>query len=123
MLPEVNFAALIALHILKSRSPQFDTPSHFASLFAAYPQFAGQTSDGNLCMVDPSNNATYDFLAAVWGELFALFPDAQMRIGGDELQARHPLHCACAGRSQFATMLLVTKCRAAGATAQPSCRG
>lgn len=66
--------------------PEFDSPSHFGTLGYSYPQFAAQTRDGGLCMVDPSRKEVFDFLAAVWKDIGDMFPDAQFRVGGDEFQ-------------------------------------
>jgi hexosaminidase len=68
--------------------PEFDSPAHFSTLFKSYPQYAAQAVDGSgnpfLCLVDPSQNATFDFLAAVWGDIADMFPDSTLHIGGDE---------------------------------------
>ncbi len=66
--------------------PEFDSPSHFGTLSGAYPELMAVQKDGGLCMLDPSKDATYEFLASVWGDIAAMFPDAQFRIGGDEFQ-------------------------------------
>ena len=78
----VAFAAGLGVRVL----PEFDSPSHFGTLAASYPQFAAATKDGGACMVDPSREEVFDFLAAVWRDIAAMFPDAQFRIGGDEFQ-------------------------------------
>ena len=82
----VDFAKLRGVRVL----PELDSPSHFASLFAAYPQYAAQAFDANnnsyLCMVDPSREEVYTFLAGIWADAAAMFPDLTFRIGGDELQ-------------------------------------
>jgi hexosaminidase len=69
--------------------PEFDTPAHFSSLFPAYPEFAAAATDPStnasfLCLVDPTKEATFSFLADVWGELAAAFPGSELMIGGDE---------------------------------------
>ena len=66
--------------------PEFDSPSHFGTLAGAYPELMAVQKDGGLCMLDPSKDATFDFLAGVWADVAAMFPDAQFRIGGDEFQ-------------------------------------
>ena len=78
----VAFAATRGVRVL----PEFDSPSHFGTLSQSYPQFAATTQDGSACMVDPSREEVFDFLAAVWGDIAGMFPDAQFRIGGDEFQ-------------------------------------
>jgi hexosaminidase len=68
--------------------PEFDTPAHFSTLINAYPQFMASAVDDNnntfLCLVDPSQEATFDFLKGVWSYIISVFPDAQVHIGGDE---------------------------------------
>jgi hexosaminidase len=78
----VAFAGERGVRIL----PEFDSPAHFGTLAGAYPQFTATTASGGACMVDPSREETFAFLAAVWGDIAAMFPDAQFRIGGDEVQ-------------------------------------
>lgn len=82
----VDFAKLRGVRVL----PELDSPSHFGSLFAAYPQYAAQAVDANnnsyLCMVDPSRDEVYAFLAGIWSDAAAMFPDLTFRVGGDELQ-------------------------------------
>jgi hexosaminidase len=82
MLDLVAFARERGVRVL----PEFDSPSHFGTLAGAYPELMAVQSDGGLCMLDPSKDTTYEFLAGVWGDLAAMFPDAQFRIGGDEFQ-------------------------------------
>lgn len=72
--------------------PEFDSPSHFSSLFNAYPQYAAQAVDPKsntsyLCMVDISKPETWTFLTGVWTEIASMFPDSHVHIGGDELWA------------------------------------
>ena len=71
--------------------PELDSPSHASSMTTAYPQYAAQAVDPTtnasyLCMVDPSREEVYDFLAGIWRDAADMFPDAAFRIGGDELQ-------------------------------------
>ena len=71
--------------------PEFDTPAHFSVLFNSYPQYAAQAIDNNnnsyLCLVDPSKEATFEFLGGIWEEITSLFPDSTVHIGGDEFWA------------------------------------
>jgi len=78
----VAFAKTRGVRIL----PEFDSPSHFGTLSSSYPQFAAVQSDGGLCMIDPSREESFQFLASVWKDIADMFPDAQFRIGGDEFQ-------------------------------------
>jgi hexosaminidase len=50
--------------------PEFDTPAHSSSLFAAYPQFAAAAVDPTskdpfLCLVDPSREEVFAFQEAL----------------------------------------------------------
>jgi hexosaminidase len=80
----VRYALVRGIRVI----PEFDTPAHFSTLFNAYPQYAANAVDQNnnsfLCLVDPSREETFDFLAGVWGEIASLFPDSTVHIGGDE---------------------------------------
>jgi hexosaminidase len=78
----VQYAALRGVRVL----PEFDSPSHFGALMGAYPQFAAPTTGGGLCMVDPSREEVFDFLAGIWSDIASEFPADQLRIGGDEFQ-------------------------------------
>lgn len=78
----VAFARLRGVRVI----PEFDSPSHFGTLSGAYPELMAVQADGGLCMLDPSREASFDFLAAVWRDIAAMFPDAQFRIGGDEFE-------------------------------------
>jgi hexosaminidase len=80
----VRYAGMRGIRVI----PEFDTPSHFSTLINSYPQYAASAVDSNnnsfLCLVDPSREETFDFLAGVWGEIATLFPDSTLHIGGDE---------------------------------------
>ena len=68
--------------------PEFDVPGHTTSWFAGYPalrtqcQAAGEFS----APMNPTLNSTYDFLAALFEEQQARFPDAFFGVGGDEVE-------------------------------------
>lgn len=68
--------------------PEFDSPSHFGTLQYAYPEFTALAYDSNnasfACLVDPSKEETFEFLATVWAEVASIFPDQSLMIGGDE---------------------------------------
>ena len=79
----VAYARLRGIRVL----PEFDSPSHFGALNAAYPQFAAVTKSGDLCMVDPSREEVFSFLEDIWSDIAAEFASVdELRIGGDEFQ-------------------------------------
>ncbi len=73
--------------------PEFDMPGHATSWFVGYPELA--SAPGPYAIerhfgifdpaMDPSREATYEFLDAFIGEMAGLFPDAFFHIGGDEV--------------------------------------
>ena len=71
--------------------PEFDTPGHTQSWGAGIPSlltpcyFANGTLSGAYGPLDPTKEATYDFLAALYAEVAATWPDAYLHIGGDEV--------------------------------------
>ena len=76
--------------------PEIDTPGHvWAGLAALEPAvlttcFDGPPGGGSKIAVgtgtlDPSKNATFDFLAALLGEVIPLFGSGMFMIGGDEV--------------------------------------
>jgi len=76
--------------------PEFDMPCHTTAWFAAYPQFASgpgpfriETKWGVFDpALDPTREATFEFLDKLIGEMAALFPDAYFHIGGDECDGK-----------------------------------
>ena len=75
--------------------PEFDMPGHTNSWLVGYPELAsapGPYSIGRTWGVydgtmDPTREATYEFLDAFLGEMTQLFPDPYFHIGGDEVNA------------------------------------
>ncbi|HEV8041111.1 MAG TPA: family 20 glycosylhydrolase, partial [Bryobacteraceae bacterium] len=73
--------------------PEFDMPGHATSWFVGYPQLASGPGPYSIerkfgifdPAMDPSREATYEFLDGFIGEMTALFPDAFFHIGGDEV--------------------------------------
>jgi hexosaminidase len=73
--------------------PEFDVPGHTSAWFVGYPEFA--SAPGPYAIerewgifhptMDPSREATYQFVEGLIGELSALFPDRFFHIGGDEV--------------------------------------
>ena len=70
--------------------PEFDVPGHSTSWFKGYPALAtacecpdcGSTFSKPM---DPTLESTYTFLAALFEEMSAVFPDAFFHVGGDEV--------------------------------------
>jgi hexosaminidase len=76
--------------------PEFDMPCHTTAWFAAYPQYASAAGPFKVetkwgvfdPAMDPTREATFDFLDKLIGEMAALFPDAYFHIGGDECDGK-----------------------------------
>jgi hexosaminidase len=72
--------------------PEFDMPGHATAWFAGYPALASGKGPYQIerrwgifdPAMDPTREATYEFLDRFIGEMTALFPDAYFHIGGDE---------------------------------------
>nr|XP_037285324.1 beta-hexosaminidase subunit alpha-like [Rhipicephalus microplus]XP_037285325.1 beta-hexosaminidase subunit alpha-like [Rhipicephalus microplus] len=69
---------------------EFDTPGHTRSWGEAFPNllttcYKGTKPSGKLGPIDPSTNATYDFLKALFSEVAGVFPDQYIHLGGDEV--------------------------------------
>ncbi|HET8645694.1 MAG TPA: family 20 glycosylhydrolase, partial [Vicinamibacteria bacterium] len=73
--------------------PEFDMPGHSTAWLAGHPELGSAQGpfelirtwgifDNNL---DPSRDEVYAFLDRFLGEMAALFPDAYLHIGGDEV--------------------------------------
>ena len=73
--------------------PEFDMPAHSTSWFTAYPEYASGPGPYPLprgrhtlpATMDPTREATYEFLDGFIGEMAELFPDKYFHIGGDEV--------------------------------------
>jgi hexosaminidase len=76
--------------------PEFDMPCHTSSWLVGYPELASGTGPYQLPTkwgvldpaMDPTREATYEFLDNFMGEMTALFPDAYFHIGGDECDGK-----------------------------------
>jgi hexosaminidase len=76
--------------------PEFDVPGHCTAIFAAYPELASGPGPYQIerqwGVMDPAMNITqertYTFLDALFGEMAALFPDQYFHIGGDEVNGK-----------------------------------
>lgn len=78
--------------------PEFDVPGHAVSWLVAYPKLASGPAPQGLVRseqdklrppFDPTQEATYALLDAVFGEMEALFPDRYFHIGGDEVDGKY----------------------------------
>jgi hexosaminidase len=75
--------------------PEFDMPGHTTAWFVGHPELASKPGPYQIertwgvikPVMDPSNEQLYKFLDGFLGEMAALFPDAYMHIGGDEVEA------------------------------------
>jgi hexosaminidase len=76
--------------------PEFDIPGHVTSWVVSHPELASGPGPYSIertfgvkdAVLDPSNEATYQFLATFFKEMAELFPDEYMHIGGDENNGR-----------------------------------
>jgi hexosaminidase len=76
--------------------PEFDMPGHFTSWLVGYPELGVAPGPFTLVrawgifdnVLDPSREEVYTFLDRFLGEMAALFPDAYLHIGGDEVTPR-----------------------------------
>lgn len=78
--------------------PEFDLPAHATAWLLAYPELGSKDTiidperKAGIFdpVLDPTNEKVYDFLDKLFAELFPLFPDLYVHIGGDENEAgRH----------------------------------
>lgn len=73
--------------------PEIDMPGHASAIAVAYPELMSAPGPYQMerhwgvlkPVLDPSKEATYAFAEAMIGELAAIFPDAYLHIGGDEV--------------------------------------
>ncbi|HUC84232.1 MAG TPA: beta-N-acetylhexosaminidase, partial [Candidatus Acidoferrales bacterium] len=81
--------------------PEIEMPGHSSAALTAYPQFAcpnssirmptkGGVFTGVYCA---GNDATFEFLGNILGEVAALFPGKYIHIGGDEVNKSNWRHC------------------------------
>jgi hexosaminidase len=89
----VGYAAARGIRVV----PEFDVPGHSTSWFAGHPELASAPGPYRAerrfgvfdASMDPTREETYKFLDRFLGEMAALFPDAFMHIGGDEVTGKH----------------------------------
>lgn len=75
--------------------PELDVPGHAGAILTAYPELAAAGAPRSLPRafgqtpgaLDPTLAATWDFLDDLLADLTAVFPDAYLHMGGDEV---HP---------------------------------
>jgi len=77
--------------------PEFDVPGHATSWLAGHPELASAPGPYQIerrfgvhdAAMNPAREETYKFLDRFLGEMAALFPDAYLHIGGDEVTGKH----------------------------------
>lgn len=73
--------------------PEIDMPGHASAIAVAYPELMSAPGPYQMerhwgvlkPVLDPTKAATYTFAEAMVSELAAIFPDAYLHIGGDEV--------------------------------------
>ena len=86
----VAYAARLGIRVV----PEFDVPGHTASWLVAKPELASGSAPAAVPThwgiltdtLDPTQEATYQFLHEFLGEMAGLFPDEYVHIGGDEVK-------------------------------------
>jgi hexosaminidase len=76
--------------------PEFDVPGHTTSWLVGYPELASAPGPYQIernwgvfdPTMDPTRDATYEFLDAFIAEMAALFPDPFFHMGGDEVTGK-----------------------------------
>ncbi|HEV2864280.1 MAG TPA: family 20 glycosylhydrolase [Pyrinomonadaceae bacterium] len=77
--------------------PEFDVPGHSTSWLVGHPELASAPGPYSIerrfgvfdAAMDPTREETYKFLDRFLGEMAALFPDAYLHMGGDEVTGKH----------------------------------
>lgn len=89
----IEYARMRGIRVI----PEFDMPGHTTSWFVSHPELASKPGPYEIerrwgifePVFDPTNEALYKLLDGFLGEMAALFPDAYLHIGGDEVEAHH----------------------------------
>ncbi|MGE0883373.1 MAG: beta-N-acetylhexosaminidase [Blastocatellales bacterium] len=89
----IEYARMRGIRVI----PEFDMPGHTTSWFVSHPELASKPGPYQIerrwgifePVFDPTNEALYKLLDGFLGEMAALFPDAYLHIGGDEVEAHH----------------------------------
>ncbi|VDN06885.1 unnamed protein product [Thelazia callipaeda] len=84
----IEFARLRGIRVIA----EFDTPGHmkswgfnFSTILATCYHSNGSVYQGFQNLLDPTNSETWDLLAALFQEVFTIFPDNYIHLGGDEV--------------------------------------
>jgi hexosaminidase len=86
--------------------PEIEMPGHAAAALSVYPQFScsGGPYDrdsGHMGIYCPGNDAAFQFLENILGEVIGLFPGKYVHIGGDEVERINWMKCPkCKARMQ-----------------------
>ncbi|CAL8075956.1 unnamed protein product [Calicophoron daubneyi] len=83
----VEFARMRGIRVI----PEFDIPGHTLSLSRSMPELLSKceipsTSKTSFGPLNPYNNKTYAFLKKLFTEVFGLFQDEYVHLGGDEVE-------------------------------------
>lgn len=85
----VRYATRLGIRVV----PEMDLPGHASAIAVAYPELMSAPGPYQMerhwgvlkPLLNPTNDAAYQFVDALIGELTAIFPDAYLHIGGDEV--------------------------------------
>jgi hexosaminidase len=85
----VRYASKLGIRVV----PEMDMPGHASAIAVAYPELMSAPGPYEMerhwgvlkPLLNPANEAVYKFADAMIGELTAIFPDAYLHIGGDEV--------------------------------------
>lgn len=77
--------------------PEIDLPGHASAIAVAYPELMSAPGPYNMerewgvlkPVLDPTNEAVYEFIDNLVGEVATIFPDSYLHIGGDEVDDSH----------------------------------
>lgn len=85
----VRYATKLGIRVV----PEMDMPGHASAIAVAYPELMSAPGPYKMerhwgvlkPLLNPANEAVYKFADTMVGELTAIFPDAYLHIGGDEV--------------------------------------
>lgn len=85
----VRYATMLGIRVV----PEIDMPGHASAIAVAYPELMSAPGPYEMerhwgvhkPLLNPANEAVYKFADTIVGELTAIFPDAYLHIGGDEV--------------------------------------
>ncbi len=89
----VRYATRLGIRVV----PEIDLPGHASAIAVAYPELMSAPGPYEMerewgvlkPVLDPSNEAVYEFVDNLVGEVAAIFPDSYLHIGGDEVDDTH----------------------------------